>query len=146
MSSSFINDLAVQCLFWSKQVIFDSIIVVNSYFCGQQLFLNISQVIRGFHLIPRLRARSECWPPVTEKLIQLLVSRKCHFPNYLFIFPCCPQQFLDSGTQSQAHSQAQQNMQVQPVQYICMCKSTPRPIQSISHNVARTLQDHKWLP
>ena len=55
-----------------------------------------------------------------------------------------PRQFLDSG--AQAHGQAQQGIQVQPVQYICSCKSTPRPIQSISHNVTRTSQDRKWLP
>ena len=55
-----------------------------------------------------------------------------------------PQQFLDSG--AQAHGQAQQGKQVQPVQYICRCKSTPMPIQSISHNVTRTSQDCKWLP
>ena len=55
-----------------------------------------------------------------------------------------PRQFLDSG--AQAHGQAQQGKQVQPVQYICRCKLTPMPIQSISHNVTRTSQDRKWLP
>jgi hypothetical protein len=54
----------------------------------------------------------------------------------------CPRQFLDSGAQSQA----QPDIQVQPVQYIWRCKSTPMPIQSISHNVTRTSQDRKWLP
>ena len=58
----------------------------------------------------------------------------------------CPRQLLDSGAQSQAHVQAQQDIQVQPVQYICMCKSTSRPFQSISQNVTKPLQDHKWLP
>ena len=29
--------------------------------------------------------------------------------------------------------------------YAC-ANQPPRPIQSISHNVTRTLQDHKWLP
>ena len=54
----------------------------------------------------------------------------------------CPRQFFDSGAQSQA----QPDIQVQPVQYIWRCKSTPKPIQSISHNVTRTSQDRKWLP
>ena len=49
---------------------------------------------------------------------------------------CCPRQFLDSAAQSQA--QQGQGIQVKPVQYMCMCKSTPRPIQSISHNVTWT--------
>ena len=58
----------------------------------------------------------------------------------------CPRQFLERGAQCQDHGQAQGDIQVQPVQYICKCKSTPMPIQSISHNVTRISQDRKWLP
>ena len=76
-------------------------------------------LLKSFRSVPIMGCYLK-WPDMAKFLLweQYIVAVSGDVQRH------CPRQFLDSGGQSQA----QQDIQVQPVQYICICKSTPMPI------------------